>query len=60
MQFEVRGQSYFLQFHQGEGRWYLLKPTPHGIDGMPVRDDSTPARAAILIPDEEPENQLVN
>ncbi len=39
MQFEIQGQSYFLQFHPGEGRWYLLKPTIHGVAGMAVLDD---------------------
>ena len=60
MQFEVRGQSYFLQFHQGEGRWYLLKPTSHGIAGIPVQDDGAPLTNAILIPEDEPEHELVN
>jgi hypothetical protein len=59
MQFEVQGQNYFLQFHPGERRWYLLKPTRNGVAGMAVLDDGTPATGIIPIPEEEDENKDV-
>ena len=62
MQFEVQGQNYFLQFHPGERRWYLLKPTLHGVAGMAVLDDGGPATGIIPAADneEEDQNEVVN
>ncbi len=59
MQFEIQGQDYFLRFHPGEGRWYLLKPTIHGITGMAVLDDEGPPRGVVSLPDEEDEKKSV-
>ncbi len=59
MQFEIQGQSYLLKFHPGEGRWYLLTPTPLGFAGVPVLDDSTPATGTIFLPDEQEDEQHV-
>ncbi|MGA2992444.1 MAG: hypothetical protein ABSD88_18400 [Candidatus Korobacteraceae bacterium] len=59
MQFEVQGQDYFLKFHPGEGRWYLLKPTRNGITGMAVLDDGGPATGMVPIPEEEDEQKSV-
>jgi hypothetical protein len=39
VQFEVKGQSYVLDFIDEEGRWLLFRPTREGIDIMPVIDD---------------------
>ena len=60
MQFEVQGQNYFLRFHPGEGRWYLLKPTDHGVSGMAVLDDGGLPAALnfpVLHEDEEEEGE---
>jgi hypothetical protein len=59
MQFEVQGQSYFLQFHPGERRWYLLKPTLHGVAGIAVLDDGGVPTGIVLTEDEE-RNSVVN
>jgi hypothetical protein len=53
MQFEVQGQNYFLQFNPGEGRWYVLKPTIEGLQGMIVLDDGAPITVAPLLLDED-------
>ena len=42
MQFEVNGQTYFLNFDAGEGRWFVYEPTRDGTLAMPVHDDGTP------------------
>jgi hypothetical protein len=42
MQFEVNGQTYFLNFDPSEGRWFVYEPTKDGMLGMPVHDDETP------------------
>ena len=39
MQFEVRGQPYFLSFVAEEGRWFVFTPTSKGVQRIPVVDD---------------------
>ncbi|HZR33189.1 MAG TPA: hypothetical protein VFA76_15190 [Terriglobales bacterium] len=39
MQFEVKGQQYFLSFVSERGGWYLFTPSRKGIKGIPVVDD---------------------
>jgi hypothetical protein len=39
MNFEVKGQTFFLNFVPGEGRWFLYAPTVLGMQRMPVADD---------------------
>jgi hypothetical protein len=40
LQFEVRGQSYFLSFVEDERRWYVFSPTPNGLHRIPVYVDA--------------------
>ena len=42
MQFEVNGQTYFLNFDPGEGKWLVYEPTRDGMLAMAVHDDGTP------------------
>lgn len=39
MNFEFNGQTFFLNFVPGEGRWFLYAPTPFGMQRMAVADD---------------------
>jgi len=39
MNFEFKGQTFFLNFVPGEGRWFLYAPTPEGMQRMAVADD---------------------
>ena len=40
MQFEVKGQDYFLNFAEDEAYWYVLVPTLTGVQRIPVYVDS--------------------
>jgi len=40
LQFEVKGQAYFLNFAEDEGRWYVFAPTLTGITRIPVYVDA--------------------
>jgi hypothetical protein len=40
MQFEVKGQNYFLEFLPEEGEWLLLRPSREGLERMAIADDS--------------------
>ena len=42
MQFEVNGQTYFLNFEPSEGCWLVYEPTRDGMLAMAVHDDATP------------------
>ena len=48
LQFEVKGQSYFLSFVEDERRWYVFSPTPEGLRRMPVYVDA-PALGSLSI-----------
>ena len=41
MQFEVNGQDYFLNFMEDERRWFVLVPTPTGLQRIPVYIDGS-------------------
>jgi hypothetical protein len=55
MNFEVKGQAYFLNFVPDEGQWFLYTPTSTGIQRIPVTSDHHVGRF-VLPPtaDEEP------
>ena len=36
MQFEINDQSYFLNYVEDEGRWYVFQPTGSGVIRIPV------------------------
>jgi len=40
LQFEVKGQAYFLNFAEDEGRWYVFAPTLTGVNRIPVYVDA--------------------
>jgi hypothetical protein len=41
LQFEVNGQDYFLNFMEDERRWFVLVPTPTGLQRIPVYIDAS-------------------
>ncbi len=56
MQFEVKGQEYFLNYLDEEGRWALFRPGPRGIEQIPVSQDSAqPHFGGVIIPFEAEE-----
>jgi hypothetical protein len=49
LQFQIKGQDYFLAFVEQERRWYVFSPTPQGVHRIPVYvDAATYERAGIL------------
>jgi hypothetical protein len=40
LQFQIKGQDYFLAFVEQEKRWYLFAPTPEGVHRIPVYVDA--------------------
>ena len=47
MQFNIKGQDYFLAFVEQEKRWYVFAPTVQGIHRIPVYEE-TPKFDRIL------------
>jgi len=49
VQFQIKGQDFFLAFVEQEKRWYVFSPTPQGINRIPVYVDAVQyERAGIL------------
>jgi hypothetical protein len=49
VQFQIKGQDYFLAFVEQEKRWYVFAPTPQGVHRTPVYVDAvTYERGGIL------------
>jgi hypothetical protein len=40
LQFEVNGETYFLNFAEDEGRWYVFAQTLTGVNRIPVYVDA--------------------
>jgi hypothetical protein len=40
LQFQIKGQDYFLAFVEQEKRWYVFSPTAQGINRIPVYVDA--------------------
>jgi hypothetical protein len=40
LQFEANGQTYFLNFEEDEGRWYVFAQTLTGVNRIPVYVDA--------------------
>ena len=40
LQFQIKGQDYFLAFVEQEKRWYVFSPTPEGVHRIPVYVDA--------------------
>ena len=50
MNFEFKGQTFFLNFVPGEGRWFLYAPTPEGMQRMAVADDGAHRDKFVMPP----------
>jgi len=48
LQFQVKGQEYFLAFVEDEGRWFVFSPTPQGLQRNPVYVD-LPASGRMIV-----------
>ncbi len=49
MQFQIKGQDFFLAFVEQEKLWYVFSPTAQGINRIPVYVDAVQyERAGIL------------
>jgi hypothetical protein len=49
LQFQIKGQDFFLAFVEQEKRWYVFSPTAQGINRIPVYVDAVQyERAGIL------------
>ena len=40
LQFQVKGQEYFLAFVEDEARWYVFAPSGDGLQRIPVYVDA--------------------
>jgi hypothetical protein len=40
LQFEIKGQEYFLAFVEEERRWYVFAPGAQGMERIPVYQDA--------------------
>jgi hypothetical protein len=40
LQFQIKGQDYFLAFVEDERRWYVFAPTAQGVHRIPVYVDA--------------------
>jgi hypothetical protein len=40
VQFNIKGQDYFLAFVEQEKRWYVFAPTAQGVHRIPVYVDA--------------------
>ena len=40
LQFQIKGQDYFLAFVEQERRWYVFAPTAQGVHRIPVYVDA--------------------
>jgi hypothetical protein len=54
LQFEVKGQTYFLAFVEEERRWYVFVPTSAGVRRIPVYVDAPVAGKIVLAEDGKP------
>ena len=49
MQFQIKGQDYFLAFVEDEKRWFVFSPRTQGMLRLPVYVDAVKyAQAGIL------------
>jgi hypothetical protein len=49
LQFQIKGQDYFLAFVEQERRWYVFSPTPQGVHRMPVYVDAVKYEQAGIL-----------
>jgi len=49
LQFEIKGQDYFLAFVEQEKRWYVFAPTARGVNRIPVYVDAVKYEKAGIL-----------
>jgi hypothetical protein len=61
MQFQVKGNDYFLRFDRANGCWFVFEPTARGLRRTPVVNDDAEFGAFryVVAPDEEHE-EIIN
>jgi hypothetical protein len=59
MNFEVKGNPYFLNFAPSEGRWFLYAPTVVGMGRIAVSDDRHMHFDRFVMPPIEEEATIV-
>lgn len=52
LQFEVNDQSYFLNFVEDEGLWYVFRPTGSGVIRIPVEMEAVHSEHFAFAPEE--------
>jgi hypothetical protein len=54
LQFEIKGQTYFLAFVEEERSWYVFAPTAVGVRRIPVYVDAPVPGKIVLAEDGKP------
>jgi hypothetical protein len=49
VQFQIKGQDYFLAFVEQERRWYVFSPILQGVQRMPVYVDAVKYEQAGIL-----------
>jgi hypothetical protein len=49
LQFQIRGQDYFLAFVEDEKRWYVFAPSAQSVHRIPVYIDAVKYEKAGLL-----------
>jgi hypothetical protein len=49
LQFQIKGQDYFLAFVEQEKRWYVFAPTSQGVNRIPVYIDAVKYEKAGIV-----------
>jgi hypothetical protein len=59
MQFQIKGQPYFLSFVPSEGRWFMYAPSLNGMQKIPVADDAHTHFEKFVVPPMEDESPVM-
>ena len=51
LEFEVNNQSYFLNYVEDEGRWYVFRPTGSGVIRIPVEMEAVHSEHFAFAPE---------
>jgi hypothetical protein len=49
LQFQIKGQDYFLAFVEQEKRWYVFAPTAQGVERIAVYVDAVEYEKASIL-----------
>jgi hypothetical protein len=60
LQFEVNGQTYFLNFAEEDGEWYLLTHAGTGIRSIEIENDGGPLTGPVMLPVEDKTSKMIN